>query len=81
MALIRGIPSQVPLTIREYLTFKFATGVSKAGITLVGLNFRYFERRAMHEQAAARTALTAEARERRLALAEQFRAKAAELAA
>ncbi len=43
-------------------------------------NLRYFERRAMQEAAAARTALTQEARERRLLLAAQFRAKAAELA-
>lgn len=33
----------------------------------------------MQEQAAARTALTAQARDRRLQLAEQFRAKAAAL--
>ena len=44
-------------------------------------NVRYFERRAAQEAAAARVALTAPARERRLALAEQFRAKAAALGA
>lgn len=44
------------------------------------LNLRYFERRAAQEAAAARTALTQSARDRRLALAEQFRAKAAALA-
>ena len=44
-------------------------------------NLRYFERRALQEQAAARVALTSEARERRLQLAEQFRAKAAALIA
>lgn len=43
-------------------------------------NLKYFERRAAQEAAAARVALTQEARERRLMLAAQFRAKAAELA-
>lgn len=43
-------------------------------------NLKYFERRALQEQAAARVALTAAARDRRLMLAEQFRAKAASLA-
>jgi hypothetical protein len=38
-------------------------------------NLRYFARRAVQEQAAARTALTEEARQRRLALAAQFEAK------
>ena len=42
-------------------------------------NLRYFERRAAQELAAARTALTQEARDRRLLLAAQFRARAAEL--
>ena len=42
-------------------------------------NLKYFERRAAQEEAAARTALTAAARDRRLALAEQFRARAAAL--
>ena len=40
-------------------------------------NIKYFERRAAQELAAARTALTQEARERRLALAAHFRAKCA----
>jgi hypothetical protein len=42
----------------------------------VEFNLRYFERRALQEAAAARIALTDEARERRLMLAAQFRAKA-----
>jgi hypothetical protein len=38
-------------------------------------NLHYYARRVAQEQAAARTAVTHAARERRLALAEQFRAK------
>jgi hypothetical protein len=38
-------------------------------------NLHYYARRAMQEHAAARTAVTAEARSRRLALAQQFQAK------
>ena len=42
-------------------------------------NLKYCERRAAQELAAARTALTQEGRERRLALAAQFKAKATSL--
>ncbi|MEN2785483.1 hypothetical protein ACFOKI_12305 [Sphingomonas qilianensis] len=38
-------------------------------------NLHYYARRVVQEQAAARTAVTPAGRERRLALAEQFRAK------
>ena len=40
-------------------------------------NLFYYSRRAMQEHAAARTALTAEARQRRLDLAQMFEAKIA----
>ena len=53
---------------------------SQAGTGSVALNIRYFERRAAQEAAAARTAVTQEARNRRLTLAAQFKARAAELA-
>lgn len=39
-------------------------------------NIRYYARRALQEQAAARVAITSEARQRRLALAAMFEAKA-----
>ena len=42
-------------------------------------NIRFYARRAAQEQVAARTAVTAEARQRRLALAAQFEAKLAQL--
>ncbi|MEO5867702.1 MAG: hypothetical protein ABIS14_01105 [Sphingomonas sp.] len=38
-------------------------------------NLHFYARRVVQEQAAARTALTSEARERRLALARTFQAK------
>ncbi|MES2056942.1 MAG: hypothetical protein V4564_13480 [Pseudomonadota bacterium] len=38
-------------------------------------NLHYYARRAMQEHAAARTAVTIEARNRRLALAQMFQAK------
>lgn len=41
----------------------------------------YYQRRAMQEQVAARNALTDEARERRLALAQMYQAKLAALTA
>lgn len=41
----------------------------------------YYQRRVMQEQVAARNALTDEARERRLALAQMFREKLAALTA
>ncbi|MEG3122788.1 hypothetical protein [Sphingomonas sp. GB1N7] len=41
----------------------------------------YYQRRAMQEQVAARNALTDEARERRLALAQLYQAKLAALTA
>lgn len=41
----------------------------------------YYQRRVMQEQVAARNALTEEARERRLALAQMFREKLAALTA
>ena len=56
-------------------------GESQGGDRFVESNLRYYERRAMQEQAAARTALTTAARDRRLLLAAQFRAKIAELTA
>jgi hypothetical protein len=44
-------------------------------------DFRYYARRAAQEQVAARNAVTAEARQRRLALAQLFEAKLAQLTA
>jgi len=42
-------------------------------------NLRYYARRAAQEHVAARNAITAEARQRRLALAASFEAKLAQL--
>lgn len=42
-------------------------------------NIRYYARRAAQEQLAAKNAVSVEARQRRLALVEQFQAKLAEL--
>lgn len=44
-------------------------------------DIRFYARRLAQEQVAARTALTLEARERRLALAAKFKAKLAQLSA
>ena len=44
-------------------------------------NVRFYERRLKQEKVAARTAVTTEARDRRLALAAQFEAKLAQLGA
>jgi len=44
-------------------------------------DIRFYARRLAQEQVAARTALTVEARARRLALAAQFEAKLAQLCA
>jgi hypothetical protein len=44
-------------------------------------DIRYYARRAAQEQVAARTAITAEARQRRLELAAKFQAKLAQLGA
>ena len=44
-------------------------------------DIRFYARRLAQEQVAARTALTVEARERRLALAATFQAKLAQLCA
>lgn len=46
------------------------------GTVVMDSNGRYYARRALQEQAAARVAVTSEARERRLALAAMFQAKA-----
>ena len=42
-------------------------------------DLQYYQRREAQERSAARTAITAEARERRLALAQMFQAKLAAL--
>lgn len=44
-------------------------------------DIRFYARRLVQEQVAARNALTAEARDRRLALAAKFEAKLAQLSA
>ena len=54
-------------------------GNSFAGTTSMVSDHLYYQRRAMQEQVAARNALTDEARERRLALAQMFREKLAAL--
>jgi hypothetical protein len=56
-------------------------GIAGAGNGKMESDIRFYARRLAQEQVAARTALTVEARARRLALAAKFQAKLAQLSA
>ncbi len=64
-----------------YLTWCEYKGIAGVRGRTMESNIRYYARRAAQERVAARNAVTSEARDRRLALAEKFQAKVIELTA